>query len=71
MIATVSSPSAVANRSRRARHLWAVAVRYDGFEAITFSGSYFYDDPGAHRPDSHVESPMGIHFRTRPSRSIQ
>jgi len=50
--------------------LWAVAVRHDGFGAITFSGSHFYDDPGAHRTDSHVESPMGIHFRTRPSRSI-
>jgi hypothetical protein len=50
--------------------LWAVAVRHDGFEAITFSGGHFYDDPSAHHPDSHVESPMGIHFRTRPSRSI-
>jgi hypothetical protein len=50
--------------------LWAVSVRHDGFEAITFSGGHFYDDPGAHRPDSHVGSTMGIHFRTRPSRSI-
>jgi len=72
MIATVPSLSAVANTipARQTLLLWAVAVRHDGFEAITFSGSHFYDDPGAHRIDSHVEGPMGIHFRTRPSRSI-
>jgi hypothetical protein len=50
--------------------LWAVGVRHDGFEAIKFSGSHLYEDPGAHRSDSLIESPMGIHFQTRPSPSI-
>lgn len=73
MIATVPSPSAMANDPGAPDMLlWAVAVRHDGFEAFTFSGSHFYDDPSAHRhrPDSHVNSPMGIHFRNRPSPSI-
>ena len=54
MIATVPGPSAVANTipARQTCILGAVAVRHDGFEAITFSGGYFDDDPGEHRIDS-------------------
>jgi hypothetical protein len=50
--------------------LRAVAVRYDGRELVTLSGSYFDDNSGAHSSDSQAETPKGIDFRTQLSCSI-
>src|SRR5678815_4691477 len=42
--------------------LRAVTIRHDGFEAVTLSGGYFDDDPGAHRTDSHAEPPRAVSY---------
>ena len=61
MIATVPSPIGGGQHDPRGPHvlLRAVAVCHDGFEAITFSGGDFDDDPGDEMTQGHI-SPWSL-----------